>query len=104
MNEEFVKVIGQINAAIKKSNWGVHYAWIERLSGGEVPTFILVVPHKNWADMEAPEKPFRTMLEENLGSDETELVMQALRKCVRKKSAALARYRPELSYFPPGEE
>ena len=103
MSEEFVNLIGKINGAIKKSNWGAHYAWMARVSGGEVPAFALVIPHENWADMAGPEKPFRTMLEEALGRAETESVMAGLRKCVRKETVELARFRPELSYIPPGE-
>ena len=103
-SEWFLQVIEKIHGAIQESNWGLHYVWITRVSGGEVPTFFLVIPHKNWADMEGPEKPFRTMLEETLGKKEAVAVMAGLRECVRKESAALARYRPELSYIPSGEE
>ena len=103
MGEDFVAVIGKIDGAIKESNWGVNYAWVVRVSGGEVPTFFLVIPHKNWAAIEGPDKTFRAMLEETLGRGETESVMARLRKCVRKESSALARFRPELSYFPPEE-
>ncbi len=103
MSEDFVKVIGKINGAIKESNWGVNYAWVARESGGEVPTFFLVIPRKNWADMEGPEKPLWTMLEETLGKAEAAGLKARRRKCVRKQSSALARFHPELSYFPPGE-
>jgi len=100
MSEEFMHVITKIHEAITKSEWPVHYAWMVTVSGGEMPTFWVVFPHKSWADMAEPETPFRAMMEETIGRQETEAVMAGLRKCVREQHSGLARLRPELSYMP----
>jgi hypothetical protein len=100
MSEEFMHTITKIHKAIVDSQWPVHYGWSVTISGGEMPTFWLVMPHASWADMKEPEKPFMAMLEETIGRPEAQSVMASLRECVRVQRSALARFRPELSYTP----
>ena len=100
MAEDFVNTIGKIHEAIEESGWPVHYAWLATVSGGEVPTFSLVIPRKSWADMKGPEKPFWPMMEEAVGRAEADAVKASLMECVREQHSALARFRPDLSYIP----
>lgn len=104
MAEEFAHTIGRIHEAIEKAAWPVHYAWLTVVSGGEVPTFLLVVPRKNWADMEGPEKEFRVMLDETMGHAGADEVLASLARCVRQQTAMLATFQPDLSYFPPDKK
>ncbi len=100
MGEEFVEVIGKIHNAIQSSDWGLNYAWVAAVSGSEVPSFSLVIPHSSWTDMAGPEKPFWTMMEEAVGKAGSKDIKAGLVKCVRSETSALARFRPELSYVP----
>jgi hypothetical protein len=100
MSDEFVHTIGKIHEVLQETDWPVHYAWSTTISGGEMPTFFLVIPHKNWADMQGPDKSLWAMLEETIGRAETDALKASLTKCVREEHTSLARLRPELSYFP----
>ena len=97
---EFNYAIKKINEAINKSDWPIHYAWLTTVSGGELGTYILVIPHKNWADFKEPEKSFPAMLEEVYGRVEAGKVLKALTKSVLSESSQILRFRPDLSYIP----
>ncbi len=97
---EFNYAIKKVTEAINKSDWPVHYAWLTTLRGGEFGTYILVLPHENWADFKEPEKPFEAMLEEVYGRVEADKVLKAFTKAVRSESSQIARFRPDLSYMP----
>ncbi len=98
--EEFMHLLEKMQKAILETGWDVEYAWLSAVSGTESGTYYLVIPHKNWADMEGPEKPFWKMMEETVGRTEAQLIREGLVKCVKSQKSALARFRPELSYMP----
>ena len=100
MSEAFVHATTKIHKAITESGWPVHYAWLTIVSGGEVPTFWLVIPYQSYAEMEGPEKPFWAMMEEMIGRAESDALKAELTRCVRSQHSGLARFRPELSYIP----
>lgn len=100
MSEAFVHAIKKIHGAIVESGWPLHYGWMTTISGGEVPTFWLVIPYMNYAEMEGPDKPFWTMMEETIGRAESDALKAELTRCVRSQHSGLARFRPELSYIP----
>lgn len=97
---EFNYAIKKINEAINKSDWPVHYAWLTTVSGGELGTYTLVLPHKNWAGFKDPEKSFPAMLEEVYGRVGAGKVLKAFTKSVLSESSQIARFRPDLSYTP----
>ena len=97
---EFNYAIKKINEAINKSDWPIHYGWETTVSGGELGTYILVIPHKNWADFKEPDKSFPAMLEEVYGRVEAGKVLKALTKSVLSESSQILRFRPDLSYIP----
>jgi hypothetical protein len=99
-SREFNYAIKKINEAINKSDWPVHYAWLTTVSGGEIGTYTLVLPHKNWADFKDPDKPFPAMLEEVYGRVEAGKLLKVLTKTVRSESSQILRFRPDLSYTP----
>ena len=103
MDEDFRETIGQIHEAIGEAKWPVTYAWGVTVSGGEVPNYWLVIPHKSWADMQGPEKPFWEMMEETVGRKDAGAIRASLRDCIKEERRSLARFRPDLSYIPGGE-
>ncbi|UCF66413.1 MAG: hypothetical protein JSV80_11515 [Acidobacteriota bacterium] len=100
MAEQFHHVMNEIHDAIVASGWPVTYSWSAMVSGGEVGTYALVLPHKSWAEMKGPEKPFWSMMEETLGRQEADALKDSLRACVREQHGAIARFRPDLSSTP----
>ena len=100
MDEAFNNTIAKIHEAIGESEWPLSYAWATTVSGGEAGTYALVIPRRSWADMKGPEKPFWAMMEETIGRRKADAIRADLQKCVREQSSALARFLPDLSYFP----
>jgi hypothetical protein len=98
--KQFLHVLGKFHEAIQEAAWPVHYAWLSSVSGGEVPSFALVIPRANWADMADPDQRFEEMLEATLGRADADAVLADFFECIRSQRISLARLRPELSYTP----
>lgn len=98
--QEFMNTIGKVHEAIGKTNWPVHYEWYALVAGGQHPTFVLVLPHDNWAAFKGPAKPFPAMLEEAVGRTEAEAILKSFDKATANLSSEVIRNRPDLSYVP----
>lgn len=101
--DEFTYAIRKVHEAIVKTNWPVHYQWYSLSSGGEHPTFVLALPHYDWADFEPAEKSFEAMLEEAYGRQEAGSLVEILNQSVHCERSEIIRYRPDLSYVPEGQ-
>jgi hypothetical protein len=85
-----------------KTKWGVNYEWYELANGGLDGTWVLVIPHNNWADFEDKPavKPFRDMLKEAYGQAEADSVVDRIDASVEKETSEIIEFHPELSYLP----
>lgn len=100
---QFNHLMEKIYQAAKKTEWPVNYEWYTLASGGEHPTFAVVVPHDKWADFKEPEVSFDAMLEKALGRQEASMLMKQLDKAIHCESSELLEYQPALSYEAPSE-
>jgi len=98
--QDFLYSIRKIHEAIGKTNWPVNYEWYVLVNGGEGPTFVLVLPRKNWADFKEPAKTFDKMLDEALGHHEAELLLKHFDSTIHAEWSEIVRYRPDLSHRP----
>ena len=91
-----------IHSAAEKAKWPVKFDWYALYSGGQVPTYVLVEGHPNWADFEdKPDvKPLRDVLKDSFGQAEADAVMRNLDDSVESESSNVIVYRPDLSYIP----
>jgi hypothetical protein len=101
-SSDFQSAMGRILEAGTKTKWPLNYFWYELWSGGPVDTFVLVLPHSNWADFEEkPEvKPFRDMLKDAFGQEEADSIVSRLDNSVQKQTSDIVQFHPELSYLP----
>jgi hypothetical protein len=97
---EFRAQMKRVHEAIQKTSWPVRYVWYALANGGEDPTYVLVLPHKNWAEMKGPETSFGAMLEQAYGRDEAEATMRDIDASIRMRSSEILRYHADLSYVP----
>jgi hypothetical protein len=99
---EFHSAITRATEAIDKTKWPLHYYWYELANGGPGGTFVLVIPHTNWADFEDDPnvKPFREMLNEAFGPAEAESIAKRFDSCVEGTTSEIIEFRPDLSYLP----
>lgn len=95
--QAFVQAIKEIHEAIGTSGWPVHYAWEITLNGGRGNNLTLVLPHRNYQDMKAPEKPLPVMLTEVYGADKMQQLMKGITETIDYTESHLIRLRPDLS-------
>jgi len=98
--EKFNHLIGEFHKAIEKTNMPWNYAWYALVSGGNVGTYILVLPRPNFAAFNPTGKPFPEMLEEAYGKAGADALLAKWRKVVKSENSRLERNRPDLSYIP----
>lgn len=99
--EEFNHAAKRIHEAIVKTNWPVHYEWVQVIAGGPSPSFALVIPGQKWTDFNQPEEPFRAMLEKAYGREGAQALIDIFDKITVSESSAIYVYRADLSYMPP---
>jgi len=61
---------------------------------------VLVLPRRNWAEFKPVEKPFERMLEEAVGRQEAQSLLETFSRAVKSASSSILRARPDLSYIP----
>ena len=100
--EDFRSALVRSTEAIEKTKWPVHYFWYALANGGPSGTFVLVIPHTNWADFEEkPDmKPFAEMLKDAFGTAEAESLTKRFDSDTASISSELIQFRPDLSYLP----
>jgi hypothetical protein len=100
--EDFHSAVTRANEAIEKTKWPVHYLWYELVNGGRGGTYVLVLPHTNWADFEDRPgmKPFDEMLKEAFGRAEANSITKRLDSSIESTTSEIVQFRPDLSYLP----
>jgi hypothetical protein len=101
-NAEFRSAIGRVYDATVKTKWPVNYEWYVLANGGEDGTYVLVLPHKNWADFEDNPnvKPFRDMIKEAFGQEEADSITHRFDASIERETSEIVKFRTDLSYLP----
>jgi hypothetical protein len=99
---EFRSAVARINEAIQKTKTPINYYWYELVNGGPGDTFVLSIPHANWADFEDNPnvKPFRDMLKDAFNASEADLILKQLDASVQSSESEIIQFRDDLSYIP----
>ena len=99
---DFQAAIARVSAAIEKTKWPSEAGWYSLVNGGRFGEFVLVLPHKSWADFEdKPDmKPFRDMIKEGLGQAESDAVMRMFDTSIEGGMTEIIEFRQDLSYLP----
>lgn len=103
--EDFVEALGRVNEALQQNAGAKRAAaWYEVVRGDEGgPTYVLVLPHKSWADMQAPGKPFWLRVKEVVGPEEGEELRATFQNAVVSRRSLVLAYRADLSSVPGSE-
>jgi hypothetical protein len=98
----FRSAVSRAHDAAVKTKWPYHYEWYVLANGGAEDTWVLVMPHENWAAFEdLPNvKPFRDMLQEAFGQAEADSIEQGFDGSVIHATSEMIQFRPDLSYIP----
>jgi hypothetical protein len=100
--DDFRSAMARVTEAIEKTKWPVHYYWYTLANGGHGGTYVLVIPHANWADFEdRPDmKPFPEMLKEAFGQEEADSILKRIDSSTETETTEIVQFRPDLSYLP----
>jgi hypothetical protein len=99
---DFRAAITKTTEAIEKTKWPVHYYWYSLVNGGRTGTYVLVIPHPNWADFEdKPDmKPFPEMLKDAFGQADADALMKKFDDATESETTEINEFRADLSYLP----
>jgi hypothetical protein len=99
---EFRSAMARINEAFQKTKTPVNYYWYELVNGGVGSTFVLSIPHANWADFEDNPnvKPFRDILKDAFNASEADSLIKQLDDSVQSVESEIIQFRDDLSYIP----
>jgi len=99
---DFMSAITRVTEGAQKTKWPVQFGWFVLANGGQDGQYVLIIPHKNWADFEdKPDvKPFREMLKDAFGQAEADSIMHRLDSSVEKEYSEIDEFRADLSYLP----
>jgi len=100
--DEFRSAITRATEAIEKTKWPVNFEWYALANGGRSGTYVLAVPHANWADFEDKPgmKPFPDMVRDAFGESEGNSILHRFDMSVEKQTSEIIQFRPDLSYLP----
>lgn len=100
--ETYVKNLKMVFAAMNKDNWGGHAMSLAISGGGSgAPSFIIVIPFKNFADWGKPvEPPLWKMVASVYGKKKAEEMHDAIDGVIKRSSTHYVAIDPELSYTP----
>jgi hypothetical protein len=100
--EAFRSALDRFAEAVQKTKWPAKFEWYQLINGGYGTTWVLALPHPNWADFgENPNvKPFREMLKDAFGQVEADSIFERLEGSIESEYSEVIEYRAELSYQP----
>lgn len=99
--QAFNEAVATVHGAIEASDWPARYAWVDPVAGLHGPQKVLAIFYENWADFEQPETPMYQMLQDELGEDEAQSVMERFGQTFRHVESSVLRWRRDLSVPPP---
>ena len=92
--------MNKYHSAIKENNRETYYAFAWNVNGGSGPSVSLVLPYKNWAEMQGPDESLRTFMERVLGSEEAQQLSDEFNSTYRARESSVLRLRRDLSVIP----
>ena len=96
----FTQAVSKYHTAIKENNREAYYAFAWNVNGGSGPRVSLVLPYKNWAEMQGPDESLRAFMERVLGSEEARQLSDDFNSTFHSVESSVLRIRPELSVIP----
>jgi len=98
MNEQFVDFMGKLKVATEATTPNAYWeTWMPDF-GGSGP--LIVIPVKNWSQLDTPDKPLAQRFAEHFGDQEGKQIMEQLPKIVASASFILHVNRPDLARPP----
>jgi hypothetical protein len=100
--DDFRSAVAKVHEANQKVKSPNNNSWYRLFDGGPGGTYVLTLPHANWASFEDNPniKPLRDRLREAFGEQEATSVIERLNASIEGTYSYLIQPRPDLSYMP----
>jgi hypothetical protein len=96
----FTQAVNKYHTAIKENNRETYYAFAWTVNGGPGPRVTLVLPYKNWAEMQGPDESLRAFMVRILGSEEAQELSDDFNSTYHSVESSVLRVRRDLSVIP----
>jgi len=96
----FTQAVNKIHTQIKEHNRKAYYAFEWTVNGTVGPSVALVLPYKNWAEMQGPDEDLRTFLNRVMGAEESQKVFEQFNSTYTSRKNSVIRIRRDLSVIP----
>jgi hypothetical protein len=90
--ESLVKRLIEATNAVQKNNY-----WLMAAPGAGADSYLVIVIHPKWTDMDAQQKPAPQILAEHFGAQEGQVLWSALQNSVENLNAVIGMAMPDLS-------
>lgn len=99
---QFEEVLDRLAEAVRKNNATISYSVYRQLTGGKLPSYLLMVPHDGFAAFGSPDTPttLSHLIDRLFDRSEGRRLGKQLADCVRDIHGETWLYRQDLSYFP----
>lgn len=102
---QFLEAVGKIHAALSKVEGGwPAYFWYEIVDGGTIPTYVVSLGRKSWADFDPGDKNMAAVISAEYGAEGTAELFAAIGDAVEHEHSYTAAFRADLSYLPAAPE
>jgi hypothetical protein len=99
-NADFAAARKMINAVHEKLNMDEHWAVYQVVSGAPAGTFLLLLPIKSMAEIDAAQQMHGKEYEAAMGPDDTKKVADLMNASVESSTSVVLRFAPKMSYPP----
>jgi hypothetical protein len=96
----FTQAVNKYHTAIIENNREMYYAFAWTVNGGPGPRVTLVLPYKNWAEMQGPDESLRAFMVRILGSEEAQQLSDEFNSTYNSVESSVLRVRRDLSVIP----
>ena len=96
----FTQAVSKYHTAIKENNREAYYVFVWNVNGGSGLRVSLVLPYKNWAEMQGPDESLRTFMVRVLGSEEAQQLSDEFNSTYNSVESSVLRVRWDLSVIP----
>ena len=96
----FNQAVNKYHSAIQENNREAYYAFVWNVNGGSGPSVSLVLPYKNWADIQGPDESLRAFMQRVLGEEEAKKLYMDFNGTYTSTESMILRVRRDLSVLP----
>lgn len=98
--EEFESMLAGFRQVAEQSNWHESFAWYALVDGGALPSYLLVIPIRNFDALAPSERSVPQVLATQQSRADRDRHLKTYRQSVLSVRSELLRYRADLSYLP----